>query len=117
MNKITTRSSVLLLVTDQHRVDMIGCHGSPVCETLMLDRPAAEGTRFDQCDTSTAICSPVETSLLTGVLPFRNNPLVNFERNVEYIPAMFERGPEDHGASLSHVDRTDTPGERSRGNA
>lgn len=116
MNKTTTRSSVLLVI-DQHRVDTIGFHRSSVCETLLLDRPAAEGTRFDQCYISIAFCSPVRASLLTGVLPFRNNPLVNFEHNAEYIPTMFERGPEDHGASLSHVDRTGTPGERSRENA
>jgi len=73
------------MVTDQHRIDTLGCYGNPVCVTRALDRLAAAGTRFDCAFTSTAIYTPARASLDTGVLPFRHKLLANFERNVGYI--------------------------------
>lgn len=76
--------NVLLLMTDQHRRDTLGCYGNRVCQTPNLDELAATGTRFDQAYTPTAICTPARATLLTGVLPFRHTLLANYERNVGY---------------------------------
>ena len=77
--------NILMLMTDQHRVDTLGCYGSPICRTPHLDRLAARGTRFDSWFTPTAICTPARASLFTGAAPFRHKLLANHERNVGYM--------------------------------
>jgi arylsulfatase A-like enzyme len=84
------RTSILLITTDQHRRDTIGCYGAAVCQTPNLDRLAAQGMRFTHAFTNSAICTPVRASLFTGMAPFHHGLLANFERNVGYpweIPA------------------------------
>lgn len=76
---------ILFLMTDQHTVSTLGCHGNPVVETPNIDRLAATGTRFSDCFTPTAICTPARASLLTGAAPFRHKLLANYERNVGYM--------------------------------
>lgn len=78
------RANILLITTDQHHRDTIGCYGATVCETPNLDALAAGGVCFTQAFTDSAICTPVRASLLTGVAPFRHGLLANFERNVGY---------------------------------
>ncbi|MGQ4515351.1 sulfatase-like hydrolase/transferase [Streptomyces sp. DW26H14] len=77
--------NILFLMTDQHRVDTLGCYGNPHVATPNLDRLAAGGTRFDRFYTPTAICTPARASLLTGQAPFRHRLLANHERNVGYL--------------------------------
>ena len=77
--------NLLFLMTDQHRVDTLGCYGNPQVATPNLDRLAASGTRFDRWYTPTAICTPARASLLTGQSPFRHRLLANQERNVGYL--------------------------------
>lgn len=77
--------NMLFLMTDQHRLDTLGCYGNPLARTPNLDALAAEGTRFDNCFTPTAICTPARASLLTGYAPFRHKLLANYERNVGYL--------------------------------
>ncbi|TDE11179.1 sulfatase-like hydrolase/transferase [Jiangella asiatica] len=77
--------NILFLMTDQHRVDTLGCYGSRHVATPAIDSLAAGGTRFDRCYTPTAICTPARASLLTGSAPFRHRLLANYERNVGYL--------------------------------
>ncbi|MFE5775969.1 sulfatase-like hydrolase/transferase [Brachybacterium sp. NPDC056505] len=98
----SARRSILMLMTDQHRVDTLGCYGSPVCRTPHLDALAAQGTRFENWFTPTAICTPARASLFTGAAPFRHKLLANHERNVGYIEDLPEDQwtvPEDLRAS------------------
>lgn len=59
--------NVLLLFSDQHRADCLGCYGNPLVRTPNLDRLARDGIRFTQAFTPTATCSPARASLLTGL--------------------------------------------------
>ena len=79
------RTNIVMLMTDQHRVDTLGCYGNPTCRTPTLDGLAARGTRFDRWYTPTAICTPARASLVTGWAPFRHKLLANQERNVGYV--------------------------------
>lgn len=103
------QANILLLMTDQHRVDTLGCYGNQVCQTPALDGLAARGTRFDNAFTPTAICTPARASLLTGVLPFRHTLLANYERNVGYREELDDRyAPfstllHDAGYQVGHV--------------
>lgn len=84
------RRNILFLLTDQHRVDTLGCYGNEQISTPALDRLAATGTRFDRWYTPTAICTPARASLLTGSAPFRHRLLANYERNVGYLEDLSE---------------------------
>lgn len=76
--------NILFLFTDQHRIDTLGCYGNSICRTPHIDSLSAEGVRFDQAYTPTAICTPARATLVTGLLPFRHTLIANFERNVGY---------------------------------
>jgi len=64
------RPNILLLMTDQHRWDALGCAGGWV-RTPALDRLAAEGTRFANAYTNSPSCVPARASLATGVYPHK----------------------------------------------
>ncbi|MEZ4837079.1 MAG: sulfatase-like hydrolase/transferase [Caldilineaceae bacterium] len=85
MSSHSSQPNILFLITDQQRVDTLGCYGNNVCRTPNIDGIAASGVRFDQAYTPTAICTPARASLITGVMPFEHKLLANFERNVGYI--------------------------------
>jgi arylsulfatase A-like enzyme len=85
-----TPRNVLFLLTDQQRVDTLGCYGNTQIDTPALDHLAATGTRFDRWYTPTAICTPARASLLTGSAPFRHRLLANYERNVGYLEDLHE---------------------------
>ncbi|MDO5729025.1 MAG: sulfatase-like hydrolase/transferase [Actinomycetaceae bacterium] len=76
--------NVLVLMTDQHRIDTIGALGNPYAHTPHLDALADEGFAFTHAFTPTAICTPARTSLLTGTAPFRHKVLANHEWNIGY---------------------------------
>ncbi len=77
-------TNILFFLTDQHRIDTLGCYGNDDVDTPSLDAVAAQGTVFDRCYTPTAICTPARASLLTGAAPFRHELLANYERNVGF---------------------------------
>ena len=71
------KRNFLVIVTDQHRFDAVGAHGSPICQTPALDRLAASGTRFDNAYSICALSSPARASMLTGLYPHRHGLVVN----------------------------------------
>jgi len=72
-----TRPNILLILTDQHRYDTLGCYGAEMCRTPNLDALAARGVRFDRAYTSTVPCSPSRAALFTGVYPHKNHVPTN----------------------------------------
>src|SRR5690606_26967112 len=61
------RPNILLITTDTQRVDTIAALGNPHAISPNLDRLAAEGVAFEEAYTSSPVCSPARTSLLTGL--------------------------------------------------
>jgi len=59
----------LLFITDQHRVDYLGCYGHPILKTPHIDSIAARGTRFDRFYVATPVCMPNRSTLMTGRMP------------------------------------------------
>jgi choline-sulfatase len=59
--------NVLILLSDQHRRDVLGCYGNRHVETPALDRLAARGTRFSRAYCNAPICVPSRASLATGL--------------------------------------------------
>ena len=100
---------MLFLMTDQQRIDTLGCYGNTSNHTPNLDRLAARGTTFDRAYTPTAICTPARASLLTGLQPFEHGLLANYEWNSghrEELPdglPTFSAALIDQGYRLGHV--------------
>ncbi len=59
---------IVILADDLAMADL-GCYGQPHIRTPRLDRMAAEGMRFTQAYSGSAVCAPSRASLLTGLHP------------------------------------------------
>ncbi|WP_420434523.1 sulfatase [Candidatus Poriferisocius sp.] len=64
-----TTPNVLLITTDQHRWDWLGCHGTPGVVTPQLDALAGRGTRITGHVTNSSVCVPARIGLATGRTP------------------------------------------------
>src|SRR5215469_9180398 len=62
------KPNILLLFTDQHRWDALGCTGGWVA-TPNIDKIAAEGSVFSNCVTPAPVCVPARLSLAVGCYP------------------------------------------------
>ena len=71
------RPNFLMIITDQHRADYLGCAGHPILKTPHIDSIAARGVRFDQFFVANPVCMPNRATLVTGRMPslhgVRNN--------------------------------------------
>lgn len=63
------RPNVLMLFSDQHKANVLGCEGHPDAITPNLDRLAGEGVRFARAYCQDGICVPSRCSLMTGLYP------------------------------------------------
>ncbi|NUM56838.1 MAG: arylsulfatase [Candidatus Hydrogenedentes bacterium] len=70
-----SKPNVLLLMSDQHRADCMGCSGNSAAYTPNLDRLANEGARFTNMYSTTPTCTPARNALLTGLAPWRHGML------------------------------------------
>lgn len=61
--------NIVLILSDQHRADAMGCAGSAFVQTPRLDRLAAEGVRFAEAYTPWPVCTPARASMWTGLYP------------------------------------------------
>lgn len=59
------KPNILILMSDQHRADVMGCAGNPVVATPHLDQLANEGVRFDRAYCQGPLCMPSRASFLT----------------------------------------------------
>ncbi len=60
------RPNILWLDAEDLSPD-IGCYGNPVVHTPSLDQLAAEGARFTNAFTSSPVCSPSRSAIMTGM--------------------------------------------------
>jgi arylsulfatase A-like enzyme len=68
----TTKPNFLFFITDQHRVDHLGCYGNPIVRTPNIDGIAADGLRFENFYVACPICMPNRIVLMTGRMPTVN---------------------------------------------
>ena len=72
------RPNILLVLTDDHRWDVMGCAGHPFVETPNMDRLAKEGVYFENAFVTTSLCSPSRASILTGQYAHRHGVVDNY---------------------------------------
>jgi arylsulfatase A-like enzyme len=68
--------NVVLVLADDMGWGDLGCYGSKI-PTPNLDRLAAEGTRFTDCHSASAVCTPSRYAVMTGRYAWRG-PLKSF---------------------------------------
>ena len=61
----TGAPNILLVMSDQHRADMMGCAGDASALTPSLDGLAAEGVRFSRVSCQGPLCMPARASFMT----------------------------------------------------
>jgi len=59
-------TNFLIITSDEHRADALGCAGHAHVRTPHLDRLAAGGTRFTNAYTQSPMCVPARAALATG---------------------------------------------------
>ncbi|WP_018143118.1 sulfatase-like hydrolase/transferase [Alloscardovia criceti] len=101
--------NIITFMTDQHRLDTLGCWGNTHAQTPNIDSLAQEGCRFTKGFTPSAICTPARASMLTGQLPFKHQTLANPEWNIAYSTAIpetdwtYTQELRDHGYNVGMV--------------
>ncbi|RJS76226.1 hypothetical protein CW712_02330 [Candidatus Bathyarchaeota archaeon] len=68
------RPNIVLITTDQHNAEILGCTGNPVVRTPNIDSLAENGTVFTQAFTPYPLCTPARTSIFTGLEPRHQSP-------------------------------------------
>jgi len=61
------RPNIVLMVSDDHGIDALGCYGNAVIETPNLDALAGDGVRFTHGFCTSASCSASRSVILTGL--------------------------------------------------
>ncbi len=61
-----SQPNILLMMSDQHSGQVLGCAGDPVVRTPNLDALAERGTMFESCHCAAPLCVPSRMTMLTG---------------------------------------------------
>ena len=67
--KSMARPNIVLLITDNQPVDLIGCMDRGACQTPTFDRIGHEGVVMENLRTTSPVCTPARASLFTGMQP------------------------------------------------
>ena len=82
--------NILLLFTDQQRLDTIAALGNAIIKTPALDRLVNEGTTFTRCYTPSPVCVSARCALMTGLPPHQNGCVDNMPMSLDQ-PSFVER--------------------------
>jgi choline-sulfatase len=59
-------TNLLIVISDEHRRDAMGCAGHPIVRTPHLDRLAANGALFEAAYTPSPMCVPTRAAIACG---------------------------------------------------
>jgi choline-sulfatase len=71
------RPNVLIIMTDQHRADLMTCLGNDLVPTPNIDRIAARGVRFDNTYCPYPVCVASRMAMLTGLYSHTTGSITN----------------------------------------
>jgi arylsulfatase A-like enzyme len=101
------RPNVLVIMTDQHRADHLGCYGNVVVQTPHIDGLAARGTLFERCYVTSPSCMPNRASFMTVRMPslhgVRQNGIPLPQRNRTFVEIMRMAGYRTALIGKSHL--------------
>ena len=96
---LKTRPNIILMVSDDHGRETLGCYGNSAIETPHLDSLARDGVRFTNAFCTTASCAASRSVILTGKHNHANGTYGHTHANhhfacfddVQTLPAMIQR--------------------------
>ena len=77
----------------------LGCYGDSVADTPNLEKLASEGMRFDNCFTTSPVCAPVRSGIITGMYPTTigtHNMRTSHEGRTKELPTPYQTCPPPH---------------------
>jgi len=91
--------NVILLISDDHGIDQLGCYGNKNIQTPNLDVMAKKGIRFANAFSIAASCSASRGSILSGLYTHQNGQFghqhnwhhFSYHKWVESIPALLKK--------------------------
>jgi arylsulfatase A-like enzyme len=89
--KAEKKPNFLILMSDNHSWNHLGCYGDPVVKTPNIDKIAEDGVRFTNAFCSAPSCTPARASMLTGQDIWRLEEGANLWGT---LPAKFEVYPD-----------------------
>ena len=97
--KKPAQQNVVIIYADDLGFGDLGCYGSRKIDTPNLDRLCAEGLKFTNAYSTSAVCTPARFSILTGRYPFRNEQAhilpgdagCIIKRELDTVPKLFQR--------------------------
>ena len=89
------KPNILILLSDQHRPDLLTSAGNDLVPTPNIDRIASRGVRFSNAYCPYPVCSPSRMSLLTGLHAHHHHVIGNtaMDRRIRTVAHHFH----DHG--------------------
>jgi arylsulfatase A-like enzyme len=107
MRTMPGQPNFLLIISDQHRADYLGCYGHPLLKTPHIDSIAARGTRFQRFYVATPVCMPNRATLMTGRMPsvhgVRSNGMPLSLRSNTFVDALRAGGYATALVGKSHL--------------
>jgi len=101
------RPNILLIITDQHRADHLGCYGNDIVRTPNIDGLSARGIQFNRFYVSCPICMPNRATLMTGRMPslhgVRQNGQPLSMQNTTFTELLLAAGYRTALAGKSHL--------------
>ena len=71
------KPNILFVFPDQHARDMVGCYGNRDLLTPNLDNFASEGVKFEECISSSPVCTAYRGMLMSGQHSLYNGAITN----------------------------------------
>ncbi|SHE82080.1 Arylsulfatase A [Mariniphaga anaerophila] len=105
------RPNFIILMSDNHSWDHLGCYGDPVIQTPNIDKLAAEGIRFTQAYCSAPSCAPARASMLTGQDIWRLDEAANLWGDFPPQFEVFTKLLEESGYLVGHEGKGWGPGD------
>jgi len=86
-NTETERPNILILMSDNHSWNHLGCYGDPVLKTPVIDKVASQGILFNNVFCAAPSCTPARAGFVTGQDIWRLEEGANLHG---ILPAKFE---------------------------
>ncbi len=83
-----SQPNIVIICSDQHRADSMGCAGHPQCRTPNLDRLASRGVMLERCFSQNPVCGPARACMMTGCGNHRNGVYRNGYACSRALPSM-----------------------------
>lgn len=98
--------NILLITTDQHRKDALGCYGNRLIQTPNIDSLAERGVRFQNMFTAYPVCAPNRASIITGRYPsvhrLRQNGMRLPKAELTLMTVLRDLGYRTYGSGKMH---------------